>query len=264
MNHSEATELAGLYVLDALDPEERAAVDAHLASCTEAHEEFAELGAVAPALASLAEPESAPADLKNRVMADYRAGAAATMRQPAPQVRAPAPVIEMSRYRRPWLGWAAAAAAVLLIAVTAGWAYVAQSRANVETQRSELIAAAINVMAQPGSTVAFISGTGASPDSTQAHGFAAFPANGEGYLVMVGLPDAPAGQTYQAWYLVNGAATSAGLLDVDADGYAVLGDLSGLTGADLVALTIERAGGVDQPTGNPVAAGELRSNSAAS
>ena len=83
MNHAEAIELAGLYVLDALDPAERAQVDAHLASCAEAHDEFADVGAVAPALATLADPVGAPAALKTKVLADYRAGAGVRVWEPA-------------------------------------------------------------------------------------------------------------------------------------------------------------------------------------
>lgn len=255
MTHAEATELAGLYVLDALEPAERAQVDAHLATCAQAHDDFAAVGGVAPALASLADPVGAPASLKNKVLADYRAGAYTGAHSPAAPVR-PA--------RQSWLGWAAAAAAVLLIGVTASWAYVAQSRADTESQRSVQIASAIDAMAQPDSTVAFLSGTGTSVGSAAIHGFAAVRADGAGYLVMTGLSAAPAGKTYQVWYLVGGAATSAGLLKVDADGYAVLDGFASAVSANLVALTVEPAGGSGQPTTDPFAVGELRSKSTAS
>ncbi|MEP7157963.1 MAG: anti-sigma factor [Chloroflexota bacterium] len=261
---SEITEMAALYVLGALTPEDREQVETHLADCPEAHAEIEELGGVVPALAASAELRGAPAALKSRVMAAYReekAGASAPVVREVPRaVVAPlsAPMIAPREFRRPWLAWAGALAAVLLIAVVGGFALTVQQRADREAQRSEQIAAAIDIMAQPLSTVAFLSGTG---PATGARGFAAFAGDGNGFLVMVGLPDAPAGQTYQAWYLTAGQATSAGLLTVDADGYAVLeGGLAGLGSVDLVALTIERAGGVAQPTSDPVAVGELRSN----
>lgn len=253
MNHDEAIELAGLYVLDALDPAERAQVDAHLASCPEAHDEFAEVGGVAPTLATLAEAVSAPAALKNRVMADYRAGAGAAARAPAPQVRAPAPVVELSRYRRPWLGWAAAVAAVLLIAVTSGWAYVAQSRADAEAHRAGVLAQAIDIMSASGSSVAVLQGTGSAAG---ASGFAAFGANGAGYVVVVDLPQAPAGLTYQAWYLTGKQATSAGLMNVDAEGFGLL-VLPARSDTEIIALTLEPSGGSDRPTSNPILSGQL-------
>jgi hypothetical protein len=263
MNCAEATELAGLYVLDALEPAERALVDAHLATCTQAHAEFSEVGGVVPALATLAEPVAAPDSLKDKVLADYRAGAGAGARQPASVLLAPVPIPALRPSRPSWLGWAAAAAAVLLLAVTAGWAFTVQSHADAQAQRAQQLAQAINLMAQPDSKVALLSGTGSSIGAASVHGFAALSPSGSGYLVMVGLSSAPAGQTIQAWTISNGSATSAGLMSVDADGYALI-TLPGAATADAIALTIEPAGGSDQPTSDPFAVGEVRSNSSAS
>ncbi len=260
MNHAQAVELAGLYVLDALSPDERAQVDEHLASCPEAHDEFAQVGAVAPALASLADPVSAPESLKDRVMADYRAGVGSAARPPATVERRPAPVIELRPATRSWLGWAAAAAAVLVLAVTAGWAYVAQSNAALEQQRAQTIARAIDVMAAPGSSVAIMAG---SATAAGASGFAAVGADGAGYIVLVDMPVAPSGKTYQAWYIADGVPASAGMLSVDRDGYALLA-LAGRPGTQVIALTVEPTGGSVQPTSDPIAAGELRPNPAAS
>jgi len=258
LTHPEAIELAGLYVLDALDPAERAQVDAHLASCAEPHDEFAEVGAVVPGLATLADPVGAPASLKNKVMADFRAGAGVPAWKLAPAASGSAAPLRSTK--RSWLGWAAAAMAVLLIAVTAGWAYVAQSNAALDEQRAQMIARAIDVMAAPGSSVATFQG---SATAAGASGFAAFGADGAGYIVLVDMPVAPAGTTYQAWYIADGVPASAGLLSVDRAGYAVM-VLSGRPGTQVIALTVEPAGGSEQPTSDPVAAGELRSNSGAS
>lgn len=249
---SEVSEMAALYVLGALTPEDRQQVESHLAECPEAHAEIEELGGVVPALAASAEVRGAPAALKSRVMAAYRSETGAAVPQQVWQV--PAQTVAPRESRRPWLGWATALAAVLVIAVLGGYTLTVQQRADREATRAEQIADAIDVMVQPFSTVAYLSGTGTA---TGGRGFATFAANGNGYLVMVGLPDAPPGQTYQVWHLSRGQATSAGLLTVDADGYAVL-DIFGQ--GDAVALTVERAGGVDQPTSDPVAVGELHPN----
>jgi len=72
LDHLEATELAGLFVLDALEPSLRSAVVAHLATCPAAHLEFDELGGVLPTLALLAEPIEAPAALRGRILAAVR------------------------------------------------------------------------------------------------------------------------------------------------------------------------------------------------
>lgn len=253
MTCAEATELAGFYVLDALEPAERALVDAHLATCTEAHAELTEVGGVVPALATLAEPVAAPDSLKSKVMADYRAGAGAAARQPASVLVAPVHIPAPRPSRPSWLGWAAAAAAVLLLAVTAGWAFTVQSHADAEAQRAQQLAQAIDIMSASGSSVAVLQGTGSAAG---ASGFAAFGANGAGYVVVVDLPQAPAGLTYQAWYLTGKQATSAGLMNVDAEGFALLA-LPARSDTEIIALTLEPAGGSARPTSNPILSGEL-------
>ena len=65
----EVRELAGSFVLGALDADEEAAVREHLATCPEAHEEIAELGGVLPALAESVPVVEPPAGLKGRIMA---------------------------------------------------------------------------------------------------------------------------------------------------------------------------------------------------
>ncbi|MDQ3553062.1 MAG: anti-sigma factor [Chloroflexota bacterium] len=265
----EANELAGLYVLDALQAAESEAVRAHLRDCAEAHPGFAELGGVVPALAELVQPVDAPADLKSRVMAAVAAegaparpatasmavpGAAASQAEMDARVWEP-PAAELPRARRPsFLGWGMAAAAVMVIAVLGAWNVVLQTRAGEVDQRAQMIAQAIAVSTDPEAEVAILRGTGPAQG---ASGFAAFPGEGDGYIVLVDLPAAPAGQTYQAWYLVDGQATSAGLMTVGADGYAMLSGVGGQEDAQQIALTIEPAGGVDSPSADPVVAGEL-------
>ena len=51
--------------------------------------------------------------------------------------------------------------------------------------------------------------------------------------------------------------TSAGLVDVGPHGLAIVGDLDPLAGTDTIALTVEPAGGGDQPTTSPIVIGTL-------
>jgi hypothetical protein len=146
------------------------------------------------------------------------------------------------------------AAAVLLIAVLGAWNVVLQSRAGEVEQRAQVIAQAIAASTLPDAEVAVLRGTGPAQG---ASGFAAFPADGEGYIVLVDLPPAPAGQTYQAWYMVDGQPSSAGLMAVGSDGYAVLSGVDPREGTQQIALTIEPAGGVDAPSAAPVVAGDI-------
>jgi len=268
MSCDEVAELAGLYVLDALERPEHASVAAHLASCHDAHEEVRELGSVVPALASLVQPIDAPATLKARVLDAVEREAAlappmsvatstkvpgfrAGLTEPARPVQAPAP----AAWRPPaWASWGAAMAAVLVLAVVGVWALGVQQRAASAEQRAAVLADAIAAMSAPGSLIAILRDSA----NQEAAGFAALSADGTAYLVMVGLPEAPSGQTYQAWYMADDQPTSAGLLTVDADGYAVLVDSQPMSGTQVVALTREPAGGSELPTSAPFALGELR------
>ncbi len=263
---AEVTELSGLYVLGALERAERDAVKLHLATCAEAHEEIASLGGVVPALAAMAEPLEAPPALKQRVMAAYERDQTKPWTMVTPNVGAPSTAVrsrgtrtEGQAWRLPgWASWGAAIAAVLVVAVVGVWAVGIQSRADRANQRAEQLADAVALLAEPGSSVAYVRGTGAAVSSAEIRGFAVFPASGSGYMVMVGLPKASSTQTYQAWYLVDGHPSSAGLMTVEDDGYAVLSGVQQPAGTNLVAVTLEPAGGSSLPTSDPIAAGEVR------
>ena len=279
MTHSEAVELSGLYVLGALEPSEKRAVDQHLAACPELHTEYAEVGGVVPALATLAAPMDAPAGLKSRVLAavareaesasvassvaaSTTKSASTTTAQPAkPAVKPweldvgrPSAQVVRQPASRGWMGWAAAGMAAVLLAVVGVWRLGAQSRADAEARRGQELAAALQVFGAPGAEVATLRGTGSADG---ASGFAAFTTDG-GYVVISGLPELASDQTYQAWYLIDDQPVSAGLMAVGDDGMAMLARIPHHSGTDVIALTIERAGGVAAPTSAPVVAGEIR------
>jgi anti-sigma-K factor RskA len=156
-----------------------------------------------------------------------------------------------------WASWGAAIAAVLVLAVVGVWALGVQSRADEATRRDAIVSAAITAISQPGSSIAVLrpSGTG----TTSGTGFAAVSADGTAYVVMVGVPEAPSGRIYQAWFIRDNQPSSAGLMTVDRDGYAVLTNASPPAGAQVIALTVEPAGGSALPTSDPFALGEVRS-----
>jgi len=262
LSHDEALELAGLYALDALTPSEKAAVDAHVAACTLDHSEIAELGGVTPALAATVEPIAAPAALKANVLAAYRTDTAAapapavaprTVTAARPPVAVPAPAAR--RWQAPnWMGWTAAALALVLLAALGVYGLNLRQQADQANQRAQQIAAAVAAMSAPGSQVAILHGTGAA---ASANGFAAFPASGGGYVVMTDVPDAPSGMTYQAWFIVNNQATSAGVMTVGSDGNMVASGVQPIPGTEVVAVTLEPSGGSDQPTSAPIIVGNV-------
>jgi anti-sigma-K factor RskA len=256
MTHEEALELAGLYALDVLTPDEKAQVDAHLAACALDHSEIESLGGVAPALASLAPPLGAPAALKRKVLIDYATANPEHVEtfkfkvvddEPGPR-RGP-------RSTAPnWMGWAAAGIAVVLLAVLGVVGLNLKNQADLANQRADQLAAAVAALTTPGSEVAVLHGSGAAANIS---GFAAFPAQGGGYMVMTGVPGLPAGQTYQAWYIADGAKISAGTMATDENGSIVATNLEPAPNTDVVAVTIEPTGGSDQPTSDPVIVGSV-------
>jgi hypothetical protein len=147
-----------------------------------------------------------------------------------------------------------AAAAVLVIVVLGGWNVLLQQQQSSSDQRLAVLSAAVAAAGQPGAEVAPLSGTDAAAG---ASGFAVFPPDGTGFIVLTGLPAAESGQAWQAWTIADGAAASAGLMDVGDDGIAVLSGVDAAPGTTVVALTVEPAGGSEQPTTTPVVVGEL-------
>src|SRR4051812_14280845 len=91
-------DLAPLFVLDALEPDEAAAVRAHLAECEDAHAELQELAEAAGSMSLAVEPVEPPAALKPRLLAaaeaDLREGRHPSVATPAvaPSTVAPSAV----------------------------------------------------------------------------------------------------------------------------------------------------------------------------
>ena len=74
--------------------------------------------------------------------------------------------------------------------------------------------------------------------------------DGQAALV-VSLDDAPAGKTYEAWVIRDGTATPAGVFETeDGRGIHVLDEP--VAAGETVAVTLERDGGVDAPSGDPL------------
>lgn len=267
MTHEEAVELSGMYALDALSAAEKAAIDAHLASCGEDHSEFETLGGVSEALPAVVDPVEAPPSLKDAVLAAYRADVALKPDAAAPVARAlraqdfvARPVVPSPpRWQAPnWMGWAAAAVAIVLLAVLGAYGWNLRQQVDQANERADQLALAVAALAAPGSQVAILHGSGAAAGVT---GFAAFPQDGSGYMVMTDVPAAPSGKTYQAWYIVDGQPSSAGTMAPTAGGNIVASGLTPTPGTSVVAVTIEPTGGSDQPTSDPIIVGNVTTQS---
>jgi len=253
--HDEVSASLGAYALDALDPGERAAVEAHLASCLTCARELAALRRVTSGIGLAVAADQPPASLRARTLQRALSGA-----DPRPS-SAPThtPVL-------PWL----LAAASMVIAVGLG-AYAVSLRtelvsvrelaevatARVETLRAELLTLRQNA-AQLQRAVSVVS----APDLRQVRVSGLGPATGAGGLAFWSqanglvfnareLPPLEPGRAYELWVIPPGASpVSAGMLAVSTDGTAshwtaLPADLV----LDTVAVSIEQAGG--SPTGAP-------------
>lgn len=225
-------ELTAGYALDALDPDERREYEAHLADCERCREELASFWQTTEGLAVAASGPAPSPGLRDRILAVARA---------EPQVVVP---FEPRRRRTvPVLAAAVAAAAVVALSVGL-WA--ARLSGDLDDARSALERerAAAAVLVDPDSrTVALHAGEGRLVVGPE----------GEAVLVLDGVDPAPAGKTYELWIIEGDTPQRAGLFP-GRDGTDVVGVDGTVEEGDVVAVTIEDAGGVDAPTTTPIVA----------
>jgi anti-sigma factor RsiW len=212
MTHDEAIELAAGYVLGALEPAEEAAVRAHLRSCPEAHDQFAELGGVVPYLAEAPEVElvEPPASLRDRILAAAAADLAERTSGAVPEVvgAEPPPVAaptpfptseeRQARRRTSPFDWALRIAAVIAIVAIGAWNLQLQGQAGVARDYERAVAAVLDVAARPGSQTAVL----AAQQPGGPRGIAAVAADGSIQLALQDLAPTSGSQVYETWAIV--------------------------------------------------------------
>ena len=258
----EVRELAGAFVLGALDPAEVAAVRAHLASCDDAHEEIAELGGVLPALAEsvpVVEPSeglkarimaAAAADLEERTAGVATGGATTTAPQPTPF---PSVSERTERRARTSAGtWILRIAAVVAIVGVAGWNLLLQNQLNATEAYQRSIAAVIDVAAEPGSLTAIL-----TPAEGTGSGLAAVRADGKMALAARDLAPTSGSTVYTTWAIGgDGVPLALGDFTVGSDGKGTFEAAApALAAGTVIALTREPTPGMTAPTGPVVSQG---------
>jgi anti-sigma-K factor RskA len=272
--------LSGAYAVDALDDAERASFEQHLAACADCRAEVAELSATAHSLGALTEA-TPPASLRSSVLSGIaRVRPLPPLHEddekPARVVTAPAadtpavrlddaltatpggaasgsagptsteisgepePDTNVVPIRRRRTAWFAAAAAAAVVAI-GGVAWSPWSDDSSSTSPMAQVVAASDAMRM----------TSAKGGMTAEVAYSR--QLGKAAIDVTGLPPAPDGKTYQLWYVgAGGTITSAGLFGVDAEGngQALLAGQAAPT--DKVAVSVEPAGGSDQPTTDPL------------
>jgi len=251
MNHDAWIEQADVYALGALDGEELAEFEAHLATgCLTCAERLRETRESLTLLPQSLPPVAPPPALRARVLERIAAE--------RPVAGAPVPLRPERRRSRVlwWAGWAGlAAAAALLVVVntqlstTRKELRTLQDRmATLQTQLAER-EETLRLLSDP--SVRHVSLAGLKPTPEASAWLLWNPATRQGLLLARGLPPAPAGRVYEIWAIAGAEPVPAGVFSVDAAGRALLRlpPLPAGPAFDTFAVTLEPAGGVPKPTG---------------
>ncbi|MFD8971051.1 anti-sigma factor domain-containing protein [Streptomyces sp. NPDC059593] len=246
MNAVDPHTLTGAYALDALDPEERAAVRLHLAGCPSCAREVEEFAGTVARL-GLAVAVSPTASLRAGVMERI-----ATVRQVPPPAPGAARLPEAAPGSRGprWPRWALAAclAGAVGLGGVAGWQYQRAGEARQETERARAANDGVaEVLAAPDARISTSRLGGGAVGTVVVSASldrAVFAASG--------MAPPPAGKVYQLWYDDDGTMRSAGLMNPGATAEATLLD-GPVDGAAGMGVTVEPAGGSPRPTSDPVA-----------
>ncbi len=249
MTHERFDDLAPVYALGALDGEEVAEFERHLAGgcerCRAVLDESQELfGTLARSSERLAPPSSIREGLMERV------GAASRQRLPIER-------------RPPWLRRAIATAVAVVVASALTGAYVAgryearlgmmaretarvRERLQAQERALERQVVVVDLLRDPATRVVTLRGSGPSP---HAAGRVVWHPTAGGQVLVANLPSAPSGKTYELWTIASGTARPAGVFAVDTAGRAIA-RLEPTGGpVDVFAVTLEPAGGTQAPTG---------------
>jgi anti-sigma-K factor RskA len=234
MERAEIHELSAAFALDALDPAERDGYEEHLARCAECREAVAAFQDVAADLAYEVDAPPPPPALRDRILAEARTDGSNVIAFP----------------RRRWLvpvtGAAAVAAGIAALALSF-WAADLSQQLDDERASLHLSDEAVAMLADPDARRIPLDG---------AEGMLVVDEeSGEGWLVLRGLESAPAAKTYEAWVIEDGEAVPAGLFA--GGGVSTVVSLAApVSEGAVVAVTLEAAGGVEQPTQDPLFASE--------
>lgn len=256
--HHPVEDLLGVYALDALPSDEVDAVERHLDGCGRCRAEVAQHRQTAAVMAALVETPlgngggPAPEGIWKRIAAELDGEAPSQPLAPLVPFRSSSPAPSSWTFA-PVL--AVAAVVSLVVALGLG-AVVVRQNSRIDTlsvsneRQAELAAALVDPAAR---RVQLTSPTGVGTVG------AVMTRDGNAYLVPSGVPGVPADRTYQLWAISGGIARSV----------AVLGNRPGPLvhirmpeTTEVLAITVEPAGGVEQPTSEPVLSGVVPAASA--
>jgi anti-sigma-K factor RskA len=264
MDHKIAYELIESYVFGILEDDERAAVEQHIdTGCAQCAARLREVSELSVRLAATVPPATAPAHVKDRLMA--RVG---MMHHPAKRRQGAQPGGSLAGWLR--VAWGTAAVAV----AAAGFLFwqtstlrsqlndvnrlLAATSQNTDEMRVELASLhdelakyrTAPTLGEPG--VRFVSLAGMAPNPKAFGNVVTRPDKSAGMLYVYRFPMAPEDKEYQLWGLRDGKPPiSLGVFKVSPDGTAMLNMETIPAGEEIVgfSVTIEPMGGMPEPTG---------------
>lgn len=282
--HEEYKELLALSAIDA-DCEERRALEAHLASCADCRAEQREMRDAAAALALAAPPVIPSPDLRSRVLTSLKTTPQESRgvdARSANTTRGGLKVVSLEAARdhrraRTLLNRPAfALAASLILCALAALSFVLWQRngalksqlatlsTTLNQQQDELAARNSELertrrerelLSSPEAHASELAGT---PAAVSARARLVFDARtGEAMLIAMNLPPAPAGKAYQLWFIADGKPLPGSVFTTDAQGRAEMHEQIPTAGrrAQIFAVTLEPASGVQSPTGEMILKG---------
>jgi len=256
---------AAAHALGALDAEERAAFERHLAEgCPTCGPELAAMERVVEAIAASAQPVRPRTEVRRRVV--ERATGVVPLRRPGPVPRTGSRVLALAasvalllaagavlwgtRLERR-LATAEGERAALIAELTQAQATLARAQATVERGRIERAALQRQLSVLGANRLEQVQ-LAALPPAPSANGrLFVDPSSGEAVFAASKLPTLPRDRTYQLWFIAGGKPVSAGTFDVGERGSArlLVQSVPPAGSIDAWAVTVEPAGGVPQPTG---------------
>lgn len=247
MTTDETHDAVALYVVDALTEDEARHFESHLATCAECQREVVDLREITAALSHSVEAKP-PASLRASVLAAISTQA----QNPGPesanaggsQVQVPDNVVPLRSRAGQRLSYLVAAAAVVLALVFGGFALHSSRNASEASDRqAELISLLGASDLRTISSSVTGGGSGTVVLSRQRH---------QALFISDGMPTLPDDKVYELWTITT-KPVPAGTFTVSGSG-----DLVDLPDAALsagqIALTVEPAGGSQQPTSTPILA----------
>jgi anti-sigma-K factor RskA len=218
-------ELIAGHALHALAPEDEERLALHVADCERCRTQLREAEAVAASLAYAVPAVEPPPDLRDRILGAVE-----------PVVEAPPPAAVAAPRRRNawWPRFAAVAVPVLAAAVVGLVVWNISLRNDLSALRDPLYSGTAgnlrgvgNVVVQPGGRT----------------------------TLYADVARAPSGKTYEAWVIRGKVALPAGVFDGGGTARLVL--TRPARRGDVIAVTVEPAGGTKTPTGKPIAHGTV-------